>query len=85
MILYLHSYPKSRDAIASKNLCTTYTIPHLWFKDTTYVVYYTTNVNSPGFPILIKDTQILQQSLSLFEALKNDVLFEMFQFYKKSS
>ena len=43
-----------------------YTIPHLWVKDTTYVVYYTTyvvyyttnvvyyttNVNSPEIPIL---------------------------------
>ena len=38
-----------------------YTIPHLWVKVTTYVVYYTTyvvyyttNVNSPEIPILLK-------------------------------
>ena len=38
-----------------------YSIPHLWVKATTYVVYYTTNmvyyttnVNSPEIPILLK-------------------------------
>ena len=38
-----------------------YSIPHLWFKATTYVVYYTTNmvyyttnVNSQEIPILLK-------------------------------
>ena len=38
-----------------------YTIPHLWVKVTTYVVYYTTyvvyyttNVYSPEIPILLK-------------------------------
>ena len=39
-----------------------YSIPHLWVKATTYVVYYTTNVvyyttnvNSPEIPILLKE------------------------------
>ena len=31
-----------------------YPIPHLWVNLTTYVVYYTTNVNFPEIPILIK-------------------------------
>jgi len=40
-----------------------YSIPHLWVKATTYVVYYTTNVvyyttnvNSPEIPILFDES-----------------------------
>ena len=48
-----------------------HTIPHLWVKVTTYVVYYTTyvvyyttNVNSPEIPILFTEEQNFENSIT---------------------